>query len=270
MPQLKRKEAPAGSPPRSASAERGRQNQFDGLLQCARYAFMPNKLQFCGGNKNSALFEYCVNAVSEPPLETLLREFRTLHPYLRLIADANKISDPFDHRVVEAYWIGNELLENIRMNKFYWHLIDGLELKKKIKLSEFDKLALKIPLGAKPHHSFHVFNVYLRTGHLPIEHTLETMNSCRIGWGRIKKILKNEIEIKTSDLIVRNNRLGLGEPAIKKIAYKFIDQCFLKNPKENDWVSYHWNWACEIINEQQVSNLKKYSLQNMTIAAKRL
>lgn len=240
-------------------------NQFNGLLACTRYAFMPNKLQYCGGNKNSTLFEYGINSISEPPLEKLLKEFQTLHPYLKLIANANKTIDIFDYKVIEAYWIGNELLENVNMNKLYWHFIDGLQLKKKIKPGQFEKLCGKIPLGAKPHHSFHVFNVYLRTGHLPIEHTIETMDNCRISWGKTKKILKNELEIETPTLIEQDGKIILSEPKIKKIVYKFGNDGFIKNPQINDWISYHWNWACDILTKQQTINLEKYTRQSLTL-----
>ena len=39
-------------------------------------------------------------------------------PYLRLIAAANGIADPLDRRVVEAYWLGNGLLERTDLPAF--------------------------------------------------------------------------------------------------------------------------------------------------------
>ena len=36
--------------------------------------------------------------------------FAAAWPYLELIAGAHGIDDPLDERVVEAYWVGNELL----------------------------------------------------------------------------------------------------------------------------------------------------------------
>ena len=235
------------------------QKQFDGLLTCARYAFMPNKLQYCGGTKNQDLFEYSSNKKSEPILSHLLEEFQTLYPYLKLIADSNKIKDVFDYRVVEAYWLGNELLDNVNMNKLYWHFIDGLKLKKKIKHKEFEKLVGKIPQGALPHHSFHVFNVYFRTGHIAVEHSLETMNSCCISWGEITKVKETTIEILAPVLISKNENLIFSEPKKKTVSFKFLDRTFIENPKIGDWITFHWDWACEVINKQQLSNLQKYT-----------
>ena len=41
------------------------------------------------------------------------RGFEGAYPYLELIASENGIADPLDARVVEAYWLGNDLLEHV-------------------------------------------------------------------------------------------------------------------------------------------------------------
>jgi len=86
---------------------------LEGTLRFIRYAFMPNRLRYCGGDDNRTLFEYGVEGASDGGLQPLLRKFSGALPYLQLIARANGLSDPFDARVVEAYWIGNELLEGV-------------------------------------------------------------------------------------------------------------------------------------------------------------
>jgi len=108
--------------------------KFYGALLAARYAFMPNKLRYCGGDSNTELFEYASRQESDFGLQAMLKEFETMFPYLQLIAEANRISDPFNYKVVEAYWIGNELLENVSMQNFYRYLVDEQKLKKKFKL----------------------------------------------------------------------------------------------------------------------------------------
>lgn len=245
------------------------QKQFDGLLMCARYAFMPNKLQYCGGTKNQDLFEYSTNKKSEPALGHLLEEFQTLYPYLKLIADSNSIKDVFDYRVVEAYWLGNKLLDNVNMNKLYRHFIDGLNLKKKIKHSEFEKLVGKIPQGALPHHSFHVFNVYFRTGHIAVKHSLETMNSCCINWGKITKVNDTTLKILTPVLISKNEKLLFSEPKTKTVSYKFLDRTFIASPKIGEFITVHWDWACEVITPQQKDNLEKYTNICLKLANKK-
>ncbi|MFA4871961.1 MAG: DUF6390 family protein [Patescibacteria group bacterium] len=262
--------------------------QLDGALLAARYAFMPNKLRYCGGDKNRELFEYVVNNQNDAGLEMMLKEFETMYPYLKLIAEANQILDPFNYRVVEAYWLGNELLENISLKNFYRYLIDEQKLKKRFKPKILEKVFGKIPLGAKPHHSWHVFNIPKRTGHYPVEHSLETMDECRIGWGQITKTQKhpsstaklatgrgkntkspiiNTIFIDSKPLILDNNRLKLGEAVEREVWYESNEKAFIKQPKMGDWVSIHWGWVCDFLTENQVKNLEKWTKYNLALAS---
>src|SRR5215469_8097386 len=92
---------------------------LEGTLRFIRYAFMPNRLRYCGGDDNRTLFEYGIEGASDAGLQPLLRKFSGALPYLQLIARTNGLSDPFDARVVEAYWIGNELLEGVEARQLY-------------------------------------------------------------------------------------------------------------------------------------------------------
>ncbi|MFC2047471.1 DUF6390 family protein, partial [Chloroflexota bacterium] len=68
---------------------------LDGTIMFARYAFMPNKLGYCGSNDNRALFDYCAAKHTDPGLVAILKKFEAAYPYLKLIASNNNISDPF-------------------------------------------------------------------------------------------------------------------------------------------------------------------------------
>ena len=96
----------------------------DGTILFARYAFMPNRLSYCGGADNRALFNYCVAGQTDPGLVPILQKFQAAYPYLKLIATSNHIPDPFDARVVEAYWVGNELLDGVDLSRLYHSLHD--------------------------------------------------------------------------------------------------------------------------------------------------
>ncbi len=239
--------------------------QNNGLLMCARYAFMPNKLQYCGGPNNNELFAYNIENTTDPGLNKLLKEFQTLFPYLKLISEANRIKDPFDYSVVEAYWIGNKLLDNVPLNRLYHHFIDNLSLKKKLTPRDFEILVGKIPQGAIPHHCFHVLNIYFRTGHLAVPHTLTSMDSCRINWGKIIKIEDTEVTVETQRLNYYDNKLTL-IPHTQKVLYRLLNKSFISSPKEQELVSFHWGWVCEKISSHQVLNLKKYTQACLDIA----
>ncbi|OIO52889.1 MAG: hypothetical protein CO003_01865 [Candidatus Portnoybacteria bacterium CG_4_8_14_3_um_filter_44_15] len=248
-----------------------KKNQFGqfsqkGILRCARYAFMPNKLHFCGPDKNRDLFYYAQGLEVDGGLKLILKEFQTLYPYLDFIAQANKIRDAFDERVVEAYWLGNNLLENIEKNKLYYHLTDNLGLKKKLSRLLLRQVIDKIPLGAKPHHGFHVFNVWKRTGNLDIIHTLNSMDLCRISWGKIKKVDWPNLEVDSQPLALEKDKLKLGQSVNRSILAQISNAGFIDRPKIGDWVSFHWNFACEILNQRQVNNLKKYTKESIRLA----
>ncbi|MFA6321893.1 MAG: DUF6390 family protein [Candidatus Buchananbacteria bacterium] len=247
----------------------------DGVLLAARYAFMPNKLRYCGGDSNAELFEYAAQAVSDDGLKNMLREFETMFPYLRLIAEANKILDPFDYKVVEAYWLGNELLENVSMQNFYQYLVDEQKLKKKLKPALVEKIFGKIPVGAKPHHSFHVLNIPKRTGHYPLEHTIKTMDECRIGWGKVKE-QKSEIKdlnnltkgiiIEYQPLAVAGDKLVLAEPIEREVWLEVNNKSFVAELKVGDFVSIHWGWVCDYLSQEQKQNLEKWTKYNLNLA----
>jgi len=102
---------------------------MNGVLRCARYAFSPNKLKYCGPDRNSELFSYISKRISDQGLVELLDDFKVMYPYLKLIADENGIKDVFDERVVEAYWIGNNLLDGVSIRGFWDELMERQKLK---------------------------------------------------------------------------------------------------------------------------------------------
>ena len=69
-------------------------NVVSGTTRFVRYAFMPNRLRYCGGDDNRTILEYAVADTREAPLDRLLRKFTGALPYLALIARRNGIADP--------------------------------------------------------------------------------------------------------------------------------------------------------------------------------
>src|SRR5512132_906480 len=85
-----------------------------GPILFARYAFGPNRLGYCGPDDAAELFGEATNGGDLSALRRLAEQFEGAYPYLELIARANGLSDPLDSRVVEAYWLGNDLLTSVR------------------------------------------------------------------------------------------------------------------------------------------------------------
>lgn len=237
-----------------------------GLITCARYAFMPNHLGYCGPDENKNLLGYISQEAQDQGLKEILVDFQTLEPYLSFIARSNKIPDPFDQQVVEAYWIGNNFLETISLRQFYRYLNEDLALSKKMDKRSLHHVFGKLPLGAKPHHSFHVLNIFRRTGHLSINHTLETMDSCRINWGKVINRESDELLVHYRPLIIEDGRLKRGNPLKKKVICEIDGRYFASRVEINDIITFHWGAVCEKISPEKAHLLDYYTQQAIDLA----
>lgn len=238
----------------------------DGLLRCSRYAFGPNRLHYCGPDASQEILSYLHEGASDPGLAEMLKKFGTLFPYLRFIAHANRIADPFDPRVVDAYWIGNTLLDAVDMRAFYRHLDEDLQLKKKIGRAHMERLGEKLKRRALPHHSFHVFNIWKRTGHAEEPHTLESMDACRISWGRVSTVDGPYLSVAVEPLILNGRTLLLGEPVLRTIVRSLTANADIENVHVGDTISLHWGVPCEVLNDRQVARLKRYTARSVGLA----
>ena len=108
--------------------------------------------------------------------------------------------------------------------------------------------------------------LWKRTGHLDVMHTLNSMDLCRISWGKIKKISQPYLIVEYQPLVLEDNKLSLGEPVWQKINYRIGDKGFIEQPKQGDWISMHWGFACEVLSDWQIANLKKYTQESIALA----
>lgn len=239
---------------------------MDGVLRCSKYAFGPNRLHYCGPDANREVLAYIKNGVSDFGLASHLEKFQTMYPYLKQIAISNRIKDHFDDKVVEAYWIGNRFLENVNKSSFYRHAVDDHRLKKRLDLKSFARLKEKIAKGALPHHSFHVMNIWKRTGHITKAHTLESIDECRVSWGKIESVDGPNIKVRTQPLVSSAGKLILGKPIERILTRSLEADIDIDQIKIGDIISIHWGVPCEIISESQAENLRKYTLLSLNFA----
>jgi hydrogenase maturation factor len=244
---------------------------LNGLIRCTSYAFMPNRLHLCGPENQADILEFYakINQPKKPKtIRPLLENFETLFPYLKLIASANRQKNPFAEEIIEAYWLGNHNLENVPVAKLYTHIINTIKLNKKISAKEFNNFNKKFSKTALPHHNFHVFSIWRRTGNIKTAHTLATMDACRISWGKVIKINPHSLIVKTKPLTVNNQgKIIESEKFIKReILNYFEGNILLKDIKIGDCVSLHWGCVCEKVNSQQVENLQKYTNLSLLFA----
>jgi hypothetical protein len=239
----------------------------DGMMRCSRYAFGPNRLHYCGPTASGASDELLSRQKAGESAGTgeLLRKFETLYPYLLHIAGENGIRDPFDSRVVEAYWLGNDLLGKIGRGHFYRHLKDGLSMKRKMGAEAFEGgVAEKIRHGGLPHHSFHVLNVWKGMGGKMLE-GISDVAECLVSVGKISLIDGPWISVETERLAFDGKRLILA-PETRKLPRPFDASEEWDMLISGDFVSFHWGVICETLTPVQAKRLKEYTKKSITLA----
>ncbi len=238
-----------------------------GPLLFGRYAFAPNRLGYCGPDDNRALLEYVASRRPDTGLLELERRFEGAYPYLRLIAEANGIPDPFDARVVEAYWIGNACLERVDAASFYESL--SARFRPRMDSRTFDWLAGKLSLGARPHHNFHVFDVYMRAGLMNDSRAtiaVQSMDSCRISWGTVVAVDGPELVVERPRLGLAEGKLALTPPEVVRVTRQVDGLGFADDAQPGAMVSIHWNWACEVLTGSKLQRLRAATKRYMDLA----
>lgn len=245
-------------------------DDLNSVARCSRYAFGPNRLHYCGPDASSEISYYMNSEAQHPRLQYLLRRFATLYPYLQTIATANHIRDPFDPRVVDAYWIGNKLLDAVSASQFYNLLKNTLQLPKRANAKATRSTYHKISLGALPHHSFHVLHIWRRTGHTATVHNLESIDKCRISWGKIIKIDGPFLTLKRRPIVLSGNTLDFGPATEYRVTRRLDDDGYFDEIKIGDWITIHWDFPCEIISKHKVINLEYYTKKSLRLVTPQL
>jgi len=239
---------------------------MDGVLRCSRYAFGPNRLHFCGPDANREIWDYLNDGFTDFGLQKLLKGFETLYPYLDRIARSNHIPDPFDPRVVEAYWIGNSLLDQVDKQTLHTYFIDDLRMKDKLPIKKFRLLEKRLGKGILPNHNHHVLTMPKQSDTEDIATYVEALDSCRISWGKVIKASGPEILILYEPLIVTNNKLSLGTPIEKKIVRRLDADYDIEMLQPDQYITLHWDIPCEVLTHSIIKQLRKHTLQAIQIA----
>jgi hypothetical protein len=216
-----------------------------GPLLFARYAYAPNALGYCGADEPRTLLEYGDAKASDPGLAELARTFEGAWPYLTLIAAANRIDDPLDPRVVDAYWVGNGLLEAVSPDGLARHVEDRFRGRVG---RGWEGLLQAVAAGAVPHHSFHVFAVYpwlglMRTG--VVDEPLRVLDQCRTTPAKVLSVDGDRAHVLAPLLSWTGSELRLGPWAPRDVHWRADGLAFADALQPGDWVSLHWDFVCE-------------------------
>ena len=236
-----------------------------GPLRFAHYALPPNRLGYCGPDDTTGLWDVTTAGPDEAELSHMAKAFDGAYPYLELIAGHNHIDDPLDERVVDAYWIGNGLLDGIDMATFGSSIDDRFRRRAG---SSWDAMSSAVVAGGAAHHSFHVLCVYpwvglLRAG--TVAEPLLVIDRCRIRIGRITAIDGDEATVDTRPLRWDGATLRRGAVASETFAWAVEGTSHLDRPAAGDLVTLHWDWICERITAAQAQRLTRWTDRHLAI-----
>ena len=237
-----------------------RQTKYPGVFLHAKHAYMPNNLGYCGPDERGMILEHLHDSKVDEELLGMLKRFEAAYPFLKMIAKSTG-REPFDYRVAEAYWIGNSLLDHVQTKDFFEFAHQGLG---KIRKDEAKLLFSKSGALARPHHTFYVLGMYTRNqGELVGDgKLLQLMDSCRISWGKVASLDGKRMIVEYTPLRVKDGLLELSTPVRKQVSYDSQIPSFSK-VREGDWVSLHWDFACERLTQRQLQNLRNYTLADI-------
>ena len=114
------------------------------LKDAAGYSLVPHELGFCGPDQDcSQIFQDYIDGKTEDKkqIKNLLKKFPAVYFYCKQIAKANNLKDPLSDKVLEAYWIGNDLLKKAQYkNEGYphhsYHVWQDEPFNKEVKLTK--------------------------------------------------------------------------------------------------------------------------------------
>ncbi|GAC1450294.1 MAG: DUF6390 family protein [Pseudarthrobacter sp.] len=205
--------------------------------------------------------------MTDQGLRELAKGFAGAWPYLELIAGSHGIHDPLDARVVEAYWVGNSLLDTVGVSTMGNSMEDRFRARTG---RQFPHLVEGVLAGGVPHHSFHVFEIYPWLGLLRDDRryatALNVLDRCRIRWGEVLAITGDEAVVKSRPLSWDGASLAVGEPVVETAKYAVMGTSFIAGLAVGDVVSLHWDWVCDRLTPHQLQQLKLFTSRHLRIA----
>jgi hypothetical protein len=219
-----------------------------GALLFARYAYPPNELGYCGPPDATALLRTDATA----GIERQARQFEGAWSYLEFLAETAGVPDPLDVRVVEAYWIGNDLLAQVDSAALVDRLLDRFR-------GQLGGTWRQAAHRALPHHSFQVFDVYpwaamLRASGNPT--ALSVLDQCRIRTGTVLRVDGESATVESRPLRWEGRAMVTGPLREEAVRWGTGGRSLIDGLAPGDRVALHWDWVCDVITEEQSARIE--------------
>jgi hypothetical protein len=230
-----------------------------GLELAARFSSITNKLRYCGP-KDAYIDFYKLLKGEKYDREKIVNHFKKyegLYVYLDRISKKHNL-DLLDYKVIESYWLGNELLDDFTKKDFN-EIIKGL-VTRGLPNSYAEDAIKRLPQGMNPIHSFNVLFIGVGRTSGTVPTNIITMNKCIVSVGVVLKITKRQLITHVRQLKILKGELVFSEPEVKYMEYI---QEFLPGLKVKDKIAIHWDFACKILTRREETNLRKYTQNNI-------
>ena len=229
--------------------------------RAARFALYPNELGLCGprGSEKGKLYQYLTTKtkVSDRQARKLFEQFTAATAYMKLIAEANQIEDWLDPRVVDAYWIGNDLLNRVRPEDLKTMILN-LAAEGKMATPAAKEAAARVHYQHRPHHSFHVMVIGGLSGQ--VERGSVGQDLCRISWGRVVGIGKNgTLTVSAKSLRREGGRILSELEEEERNVSVPRDPLLFPRVSVGNLVAFHWARVVEIIDEDTARRLEYWT-----------
>jgi hypothetical protein len=220
-----------------------------GALQFARFAFPPNELGYCGPPGARAMLE--PGALAE--IEARARRFEGAWVYLELLDEVLGTGDPLAAEVVEAYWIGTDLLDRVDPGRLVGRLEEAFG-------DQHGGSWRTSAARARPHHSFQVFEVYpwaamLRAGLTPGP-AVNVLDRCRVRTGVVTAVEGEWVETGSRLLAWHGGALAPAAPVTERARWSLDGLTLLAPPAVGDLVALHWDWVCDVLTPDQAARIE--------------
>ncbi len=224
----------------------------------ARYAGAPNQLGYCGPADPAALD-------SADRIRAAAPYFSGAWPYLRVLSRLTGIADPLDHRLVESYWLGGGVGEELDPEAFTAELLAAIGSG-----TQWSHLTGDLAAEAAANHCFHVFGVYPWTRLLGTgsdDHPLHVLDSCRITWATVTNCDSAGFEVRCRRLTRTGAALALSDPVVTRVT---ADDRIPPGVSPGDPVALHWGRVCDTLTPDQQQALERSTARQLELTNRRL
>ncbi len=223
------------------------------LSLASRFSYAPNSKGYCGKLSAHDAFVRCIRDGDCDTVAEEMRHFIVLAPYLDLIAHASGMT-PYDPEVIEAYWIGNDLLHRVKPSH-YDILLENFQ-RQGVPMWLIDELSQKRPTRFIPSHLFQVLHVGVGQASGAVPFSITSVNHCMIRWGEVMEIHSTgAITVRVHELAHRKLRYV----QVEKTLQLSPDTYPFDNPRAGDIIAVHWGHVVKILTKNEVKQLSYWT-----------